>query len=478
MYALDFTTDHYRALIEMLEEEYSAEYLEHNRGAIKEAIRHIFADTHQKISVAVPESGIVIEKSFSYPQKGEHLDRILHKVTMRLLTVEDNPEVFRPVDYLWILPEDVRADLFGYFKRIKLDVVQQREYTRECIVKVFELEDQDIVLYLRNAIYILYYIPPTIIRDGADKRYAGHAPEEMETLFNQLFPEGAWELIESYLDGIFTDKLDFSRIDNQTFIDTFIPVFRSMIEILLVEYASQTESEKVEGLVGYFLRQYFDDLLIAAAWEVLALFQERDRNAEAFVRYFQDEVIINKKGRKIQKYAIIDERGQKWNHNSILSTLLQYEQAEKRIKNQEEKIQGIVQRLDEAKTVFSAEKNGRFRVSAEVKEMQTLVIQNQNLIDQFEHKIEELKETGKENIDRLNRLKKEREALLERSKLANNNADYASRRYNNKQIDMKNWKKQYQANQKLLQEIDEQNDTLMKKVDLIVRALASVMARR
>ncbi|MEA3373594.1 MAG: hypothetical protein U9Q62_07900 [Campylobacterota bacterium] len=478
MYALDFTTDHYKALMEMLVDEYSAEYLDDNRGAIKEAIVRIFSDSLQTITIALLESGIQIEKAFVYPKKDEHFDRMLHKVTMRLLTVEDNPTVFKPVDYLWILPADVRSDLFGSFRKVKLDVAQEREYIRERIVEVFELESQDIVLFLRSSIYILYYVPPTIVREGEDKRYAGQDPEEMEMLFNQLFPDGAWELIESYMDGIFADKLDFTRIDNETFIETFIPVFRSMIEILLVEYASQIESEKVEGLVGYVLRQYFDDILIATAWEVLALFQERDRNAEAFIRYFKDEIIINEKGKKIQKHAIIDEKGQKWNHNSILSTFMQYEQAEKRMVKQKEKIATIVNRLDEAKNVFSSEKNGRFKVSAEVKEAQMLVIQNQNLIDQFEHKIEELKEKSEENIMRLTRLKKERETVLERSRLASNNADYANRRYKNKQIDMQNWEKQYQANQTLLQEIEEQNEELMHKVELIVKALATVMTKR
>ena len=43
---------------------------------------------------------------------------------------------------------------------------------------------------------------------------------------------------------------------------------------------------------------------------------------------------------------------------------------------------------------------------------------------------------------------------------------------------MKNWEKQYQANEKLLQEMHEQNDALMKKVDRIVKAVAMALAKR
>lgn len=478
MYALDFTDHHYHGLIDLLEQEYPPEYLDENRGAIKEAIVQIFADTRQKITIGIYESGIQIEKEQLYPDKNEQFDRVMHKVTMRLLTVLDSPEAFKPVEYLWILTEDVRSDLFRFFHKTKLDDRQVRDYIRERIVTLFQLEEKDIVLFLRNAIYILHYVPPSEAKEGSERRYAGYPPDEMELLFDQFFPEGAWDLIEAYLEGVFTDQLDFTRIDNEAFRNSFIPVFKSMIEILIVEYASRLEEEKSEGFVGYVLRRYFDDILLAAAWEVLALFQERNRNAEAFIRYFKDEIIINERGKKIQKYAIVDSAGQKWNHNSILSVLMQYEQAEKRVIKQEEKLESIQHRLQESKAAFSTEKNGRFRISAEVKESQSLVIQNQNQIDQFEHKIIDLKQDSAENVERLNRLKKERESLLERSRMAHNNADYASRRFNNKQVDMKNWEKQYQANVKQLDEIRQQNEELMEKVEMIAKGLAQAMARR
>jgi predicted nucleic acid-binding Zn-ribbon protein len=478
MYALDFSHDHYVALIDRLEEHYEYTYLVDNRGAIKQAIIDIFSDTLQKVTVTIIEEQFHIDKALLYPFKGEQLDRILHKVTMRLLTVEDNPEVFRPVEYLWIIPEDVRRDLFGYFHRLKLNVKEEREYIRERINHIFGLDERDIVLFLRNAIYILNYIPPEIVEEGVDRRYGGHPPEEMDALYDQIFPEGAWDQIDAFLDGVFSDQLDFSRIDNQTFRDIFIQTFKAMVQVVVAQHASYISEDMIEGFSGYVLRKYFDDILLSAAWEVLALFQERDRNAEEFIRYFQDEIIINAKGKKIQKYAIIDEHNQKWNHNSILSILMQYEQSENRIRNQEEKIAGIQSRLGEAQYAFNTERNGRFKFSAEVKEVQNLVVENQNRIDELEHRIEDLKETTDENYTRLNRLKKERETLQERSKLAYNNADYANRRFNNRQVDMKNWDKQLHANEKQLEELTKQHDELEAKVELIAKALAAAMAKR
>ncbi len=478
MYALDFTHDHYSAMLDRLEENYDMAYLNDNRGALKYAVGAIFEDTMQNVTISIIDDRFHIEKNFLYPFKGEQLDRALHKVTMRLLTVLDNPDVFKPVDYLWILPEDIREDVFGYFHRLKMDMRQEREYIRERIVKIFELGEKDIVLFLRNAIYILHYIPPEIVEEGIDRRYGGYPPEEMHNLYDHLFPDGAWDRIDACLDGVFTDQLDFSVIDNQTFRDTFIPVFKAMVQVVVAEFSSLIEPDMLEGFTGYVLRKHFDEILLAAAWEVLALFQERDRNAEEFIRYFQDEIIINQRGKKIQKYAIIDEHNQKWNHNSILSILMQYEQSEKRIQNQEEKIEGIKSRLNEAQSAFTAERSGRFKYSAEVKEVQTLVIDNQNRIDELEHRIEDLKETTDENYAKLNRLKKERESLQDRSKMAYSNADYANRRYSNRQIDVKNWDKQLQTNEKLLEEMMQQHTDLENKVELIAKGLAMAMAKR
>ena len=83
-----------------------------------------------------------------------------------------------------------------------------------------------------------------------------------------------------------------------------------------------------------------------------------NKNAEIFIKYFVDEVIIDPNGNKIQKYAIVDSKQQRWNFSAILSIMMQYKQVEQKISAQQEIIltaqKALKNHLDQMASILEA----------------------------------------------------------------------------------------------------------------------------
>ncbi len=353
----------------------------------------------------------------------------------------------------------------------RLDEEEVKTYIREVIEAVFELDPKDIVLFLRNKIYIRLYTPPKAVPQGQERRYAGEDPDEMERMFNALFPDGLLEEIEEYLPEILDEQLNFTLIDNVTFNKNYIQVFRSMVDILLVETVENMPMDKLEGFTGYVLRQYFDEILVYTARELLYYVEERNKNAEAFIKYYKDEIIIDADGRKIQKHAIIDAKKQTWNYSAILSVLMQYAQAKKRLEQQDTKIANIERRIEEIKGEVAYERQEKQSAEEHVNKLnEHLTLKKAQM-----HRRES---AGEKNALWHAQVSKEHSELLDELKISREEALFAGRRYQNKLTELDNWKKQLVAHESQMKEIRQQNANIVEMINLIVDALAVVFSKR
>ena len=293
----------------------------------------------------------------------------------------------------------------------------------------------------------------------------------MSQMFDTLFPDGLLQEIEEFLPEVLDEQLNFTNIDNVTFNKNYIQSFRSMVEILLVETVENMPMDKLEGFTGYVLRQYFDDILVYTARELLYYVEERNKNAEAFVKYYKDEVVIDADGKKIQKYAIIDAKNQTWNYSAILSVLMQYTQAKKRVEQQDTKIANIEKRIEEIKG----------EVAYERQEKQTAEEHVQRLNEHLTLKKAQMhrRESGGENNAVWQaQASKEHSELLDEMKTSREEALFAGRRYQNKLTELDNWKKQLVAHHTQMKEIRQQNENIIEMINLIVDAIAVVFAKR
>ncbi len=330
---------------------------------------------------------------------------------------------------------------------------------------IFNLGDRDITFFLRGRIWIRYYTPPKKVLEGEDKRYAGESQEELAAMYKMYFPQGMWKDIESILSEVLEEKLNFSIIDNSTFTRTFIPVFRGMIEILLIDVMNPTDRNKIEGFTGYILRIYFDRILLYTAKNLLLFVEQRDKNAEIFIKTFSDDTLIDSNGKKTKKYAIVDEKQQTWNYVTILSILMQYKQSKLRIVSQNNILATVKEQLKQSDENLRSENNSQ--------EMQ------EQKIDKIIKKIADSELINfKNNKGSDPAQAKRHEELIAMKRTEENELYLIKNRIANTTIELGRQRKKLKHETEAKKILIEQTEPLKETYERIAKALALVLTKR
>lgn len=463
--------------MEQLAKEFDRGLLDKNGGSLKKGISEFFLKSRQEVSVAFLAGGIQIKKTFAFKEKGEVFDRIFHHNNVLLLEASADIDQYKALPYLVILPEPFREKLSETYRGIEGSDALFRETTREQVEALFNLCRRSIVLFLRHKIYIRYFVPPKKFPPGVEKRFAGESEEQMQVMYERYFPEGAWEYIESYIDDVLKDKLNFSRIDNQTFTATFTTVFCAMVDIMLLEHMDEADKEKAEGFCGYVLRINFNAIMMHVAKNLLDYVERRDDNAEAFIKYFSDDIVVDASGKKIQKYAIVDTNRSSWNYSAILSVLMQWKQVNNRIAQQKSLIREENDFVAKADEELKAELHKKEMLHQRLEEIDTALSALHEKVDALQYKIKsgEDKESAKRE---LSVAMKESDKLLEEKKVEANEESFILNRCTFKEQELFRRKKKLESEKKNLEEIRLQSESVTVKYKLIVNALATALSRR
>lgn len=478
LYALDFTTEQYKNILSKLLIENNEELFDEKKGSIRKALIKYFSKSYQEIEVQVTFASFALKKHFIDPSKSEAYDRMLHQNTVTLLDILERKADFSPIPYLVSIPEKIREDILENFLKFNNDIDTARKVTRQQIEQIFNLDMRDIVFFLRGRITIRHYTPPRKFAEGADKRFAGESIEDMEAMYNAYFPEGAWSNIEPILGEVLAEKLNFSLIDNITFTRTFIPVFRSMIEIILLEIIKPEDRNKVEGFSGYVLRQYFHQILLYTAKNLLQYIENRDKNAEAFIKYFADEVIIDANGNKVQKYAITDSKQQKWNFSAVISIMMQYKQVKLKIISQREAIQIAENEFNDCQNEVSIEKSNKDVVAEKLADLQETLAENDAAVLRLKNQIGTTPEEKVSLKSQINRLNYHQTELLDLKKKTVNQIELCKNKIANKISELTRRQRKLDYEKKSLQAYLEQMAAILETYENIAQALATVLTKR
>lgn len=475
IYAHDFTDEHYRTLLRQLDVDHSEKLFINKKAAIRKGIIEYFSRTFQTIELELTPHTFSLKKRIANPSMGEDFDRALHRAGIKIIDIYRRKGEFLPLPYLLSIPETIREEILGYFTSIGVPIETIRSTIREQFSTIFKLDDKDILLFLRGRISVRYFTLPKQLLEGADKRFAGESIEDMEALYEHYFPNGAWKEIEPILREVIDEKLNFSLIDNATFTRTFVPVFRSMVEILLLEIVNPGDRQKIEGFTGYVLRQNFHPILLYTAKVLLESVENRDKNAEQFIKYFTEEVIIDAAGNKIQKYPIMDSKQQKWHYTAILSIMMQYKQAKIKVASQKEAIHAAQERVSECEAEIAFERNNRQALMDRVAEIESILAENDTRIMSLRHKDSGDPMKTKTDIARLNA---QQEEILKRKKGEVSQLELANGKLANKINEMKRRQKKLSEEKKSLQNLLDQTATLRETYEMIAEALSLVLAKR
>lgn len=465
LYALDFTLEHYKYLLKALKISDNEKLFDLKKGTLIDGLVAYFNQSFQDISVEISFNNCSITKHFLDKTASESLDRMMHKNSKLLIDIAQRRDEYRVLPYLLSIPEDTRELLFKGFLNNNENMDKARTLTRLQIQPILNVEERDIIFFLRGRIWIRYYVPLKKVIDGQDKRYAGESEEALQAMYDRYFPKGMWEDIESILKDVLEEKLNFSSITSETFRRTFIPVFRGMIEILLIDVISPNERDKIEGFTGYVLRKYFDRILLYTAKNLLHYVENRDKNAESFIKSFSDTSLIDSNGNKTKTYAIVDTKQQTWNHVTILSILLQYKQAKLRMVSQNNILVGIKEQLHQSDE----------NLKSELKVQETQEKNIDVLLKQIaESELKSFKNKKASDSSQMKRY----EDLLTKKRTEENELYLIKNRIANFMIESKRLKSKLKHETEAKNALMEQTEPLQETYGRIAHALALVLTKR
>ncbi len=478
LYAHDFTTEQYKTLLSKLSAAANETLFNDKKEAIRKALVRYFSNSNQKIELNVTLDSFALKKKFVDPSKSEEYDRMLFRNSSLLIDIFERKEEFSPMPYIVSIPEELRAPILENFLQLDSNIDNARQMTRRQIDQIFNLDVKDIIFFLRGRITIRNYTPPKKLPEGADSRFGGESIEDMEAMHNAYFPDGAWEHIESILGEVIEEKLNFGVIDNITFSRTFIPVFRSMIEILLLEIIKPEDRPKLEGFTGYVLRQNFHDIFVYTAKNLLHFVENRDKNAEAFIKYYADEVVVDANGNRVQKYAIVDTKQQKWNFSAIISITMQYKQVKQKIIAQKETILITENEFHQCQNELSVEKSNQNIITDKLADLQETIDENEAAILRVKNKIGETSEEKVSIKSQVNRLNYHQIELIDTKKKSTAQLDLSKNKISNKVSELTRRQRKLDFEKSSLKNYLEQMASLLESYELITEALATVLTKR
>jgi hypothetical protein len=478
MYALDLDFSLYQQLLKRLETTYPIEMLNQNKGAIKQAIIDHFAETDQVIMLSVYKDHITVKKEFIDETRDEQYDRSLHACTIRLLAILSDPDTFRSSGILWIIPSEIRQELYTFYQTGHVDEEGIKHELRLRIEQLFGLDEHEIVLFLRQRIYIRKSVAIPNDRQSKERRFAGRSPEVMQEHCKEHFPDGAWADIEEILPDTMQDRLDLTAISNRRFIKTFVPVFRAMVEIVVLEKLGTLQKDDLLAFSGYILRNHFDAILRYVAIDLLGHIESRDKNAENFIKYYNGEIVIDDEGNKIVHHAILDSEGQKWNYSSILSILIQWKEAKNRARHQDEKVRELLERQKAAEASLERAEPKRAQADKAIDALKKQVNANREAFKRLKADGKSPSQDHQAHRNMLIKLRDEDRRLVELLRKSYEEHDADLRAYDNALKAVNSWRQQASSNAKQLKEIHEQNKVIKKNHNQIIKALITVLAKR
>jgi chromosome segregation ATPase len=251
-----------------------------------------------------------------------------------------------------------------------------------------------------------------------------------------------------------------------------------MIEILLLEVLKKEDRNKIEGFTGYILREHFHRIFLYTAKNLLQFIENRDKNAETFIKYFSDEIVIDANGNKIQKHAIVDSKQQKWNFSAVVSIMMQYKQVKLKIASQKEAILIAEKEFNDAQNELSVEKNNKNIITDKVTDLQETISENDAAILRLKNKTGSTPEETVSLKSQINRLNYHQTELFELKKKTLNQLELSKNKIANKISELTRRQRKLDYEKKAMQTYLEQMATILETYENVAEALATVLTKR
>lgn len=396
-------------------------------------------------------------------------------------------EIIQKKDLLYRIDIQKAQELVTTLSSTKIpnNYFSYKDFLREKLSQKFELEANDMVLFLDDGIYIKFF-KQIENKNTAERRACGIEHDVLEEYKNEYFPNEIYkEEIFELLPCIVEDILNFRKIDPLSFKKIFVHALVNMVEIIVLNKMKTDDIVLIRGMSFYLLREVFDDVMLYIADDILFNFANADKKAGEFLSLFSVHEIIDKKGKRHKPNPILDENNHAWNMTTIRSTMIQHKKAKQAIYEKKEALANIkkkleIYKLDQVKLTQEIEEKKKIekeldksleKVQKSLEKIQNATTDKVKFIDGGVEKIFDRKPL----IAKI--LKKEDDIFTEKNAIKRE-IENLETRVANKQKDIDIWSRKYQEGKELLKNIEKTGHPTDKVYDNIKKALAKTLAKR
>ena len=464
IYALDFTAVEYNKMLNDLFKE--------NRTApiscIKKEIVRFFSDYHQRVYFDTESEEFKLLKEYDTYIKDIEFDRAVNRVKLKLIEIIPQIDEFEIAQKLYRLEKEFVESLFEEIEEYDVSkfYFSHRDVLRVIARDVFELNQRDIILFYEGRMFIKIFVLMEC-KDPRERRFSGYSDEELTTLRELMSSPLTWDDIEPMLLEVLSDELNFKVIHPLTFKKKFIDVLLAMMEFLVASKLPNMARDDIAALSAYYLREYFDDIMLYMSEYLLNLIVKRDKRAEDFLSFFSLDSKIYKE-KKIKPNPIIDENHQVWNPTTILSVALQKKQSNAMLFKQKQEIPKIHQKIKAITNEIS-------EIDAQIEQVEFSL---NRVLAELDDVRADLDDKDSKSGFEISKLFKKEDRLIEDRKTLESQLKMLEIQKNNKLKDIANWERILQAENNKIRALEEKTKPIEKRYELIKHALAKALAKR
>ena len=275
---------------------YSDEQLSNNISEIKQAFRDFFEPVGNivvRFKVDLGVSYKILPYSIK-PKNSKHLKKIIEIILQNR----------RYVEY----PYNDRDDQIGILGKIRRHInaeiiettesVNKKELIRYAIKEALNLEERDVVLYLKRKYIVKIFQKNVSLNKNAsepkqkqnDKRFEGYNQENLSSHYDELINDiDLVSFLDNVMATLFASKLNFDEISNNYYESNVLSLIRYAIANELKHYVSDNE-DYILGLAGYIFRINFIAVHERIAVEIFELIAKKSKIAEKFLSYYSGVV--------------------------------------------------------------------------------------------------------------------------------------------------------------------------------------------
>ncbi len=349
----DFSDANSKELFDLIISLVGEDELNSKKDEIKRAIVDFFSSPLVEIFVLFKGLEKIIIRAKAY----NDIKAITDALSVEIDTLKDRIDDFLDQEGVYVFPKDTRDKIYKFLDGIENDN-KKTELIKATFKERLGLHEKDFVICLADKIVVKLNllverdIPKELSEesdflDPKERRFNGVSPELIKKLINTKLPKEFSKkvAVSEITEQMLADELSLSKVGNEYFIKNFIKYLQNSLVSVISQYMSDVENIIVEGIANYIIREHFDYIMHKVTDRVYALLLDKDKNAEAFVKYYNGETGVTHEGMKFKKPEILDKDGAKWNASTILQILLQKRQGIEAIKNKIEFISGFEQDL-------------------------------------------------------------------------------------------------------------------------------------